>query len=96
MVIQGAVGEPLDAGEDVVGGLGLDKRLRLSHGEIAADGRFQGRRAAVGAAADALVGHLGEQAFGQVQPRRVGRGEVHLNRGRLASQARIIGVLCVP
>ena len=58
--------------------------------------RFELRHAAKDAAPELLSRQQGEPAFDETQPRRIGGGEVHVERGRLANQFRISGVLWVP
>ena len=48
-------------------------------GEVADDRRFQFGNALEDAAADAVVGDLGEEAFDEIEPGGGGRGEVQVH-----------------
>src|SRR4028119_517897 len=74
----GASAEPLDAGQDVVGGLGPAEGLRVcvASVDVGGDRRLQLRRGAVCAAPDLLLGQQREEPLGLVVPGRGGRREV--------------------
>src|SRR5215210_43591 len=76
--VDGPLGESSDAGQDLIGTLGPDERLRIGLVGVdeLLDGRFELGDTAERAATDLLHGELGEPAFDEAEPRAIGRGEV--------------------
>jgi hypothetical protein len=94
--------EPLDGGEDVVGGFCPSEWLGIGvvHVDEAGDCGVEGIKAAVDAAPDLLLGEERKKAFDLIDPRGAGWGKVGMpqesgQRGRLTSQSRMILVLWV-
>ena len=90
-----------DLGEDFVSSFGPDEWFGrpVADGQILPNGGFQRARAAMGAALDLLLGQRGEPALDQVEPRRAGRGEMHM-KPRMAGQPsaharRLVGAVVV-
>src|SRR5947208_11190026 len=67
---EGGQAEPLDAGEDVIGGFGPDEGLGVDIDglDVGGDGRFEVSRRTMDAAADLLFGEIGEEALDLVDP----------------------------
>src|ERR1035437_501436 len=78
--VQSALTKPRQVGQDLVGGLGPDERLRVLvvDVEVAEDGRLELGGAAMRAAADLLLGEEREEALDEVDPGRSGRCEVEM------------------
>ena len=78
--VQSALTKPRQVGEDLVGGLGPDERLRVLvvDVEVAEDGRLELGGAAMRAAADLLLGEEREEGLDEVDPGRSGRREVEM------------------
>ena len=73
-----APSEPSDACQDLVGGLGPDEggaTVVVRRDELV-NGGCEGADAPMHAASQLLRGQLGEPALNEVEPGRVGRGEV--------------------
>ena len=92
--IQSSLAKVGDVGQDLVGGLGPDKRFGVFIGDVqvAVDGSLKFGSALMHAAAQLLFGEQTEPALHQVQPRA---GGCEVQRGRLANQFRISAVLWV-
>jgi hypothetical protein len=75
--------ETLDAGEDVVGGLGPAEWLGVGGGrvDVRLDRLFEVADRAEHAPFQGALGEQGEEAFDLVDPRRRCRGEVHVPAG---------------
>ena len=73
--VERPLSEARDAGEDLIGALGPDKRsgLRMVRRNEFANGRLQLRDAAVHASTELFVREFGEPALDEVEPRPVGR-----------------------
>src|SRR5215210_3035137 len=76
--VDGPLGESSDAGQDLIGTLGPDERLRI--GLVGVDellnGRFELRNTAERASTDLLHRELGKPALDEAEPRPIGRGEM--------------------
>ena len=99
--IQSSLAKVGDVGQDLVGGLGPDKRFGVFVGDVqvAVDGSLQFGSALMHAAAQLLFGEQTEPALHQVQPRGAGGCEVHMEAGPLGKpvpdQRRLVGGVVV-
>ena len=98
MKIEGSLGETSHGREDFIGTLGPDERfgIRVMRIDELANRGFELRDAAMRPAPQLFVGQFSEPPLDQIQPRPVGRREMHVKAWTLGQPVSNQRVLCVP
>src|SRR5207253_738473 len=78
--VECALSESRDAREDLISGLGPGERLeiRMMCVDEVANSRFALHDAAVATTTQLFIGELGKPALDEIQPRAIGRREMHM------------------